>query len=203
MPISANSIASQLLKNGKFKCVNKDFTRRTSAEVIRLSKIPHHSPRLHLSGTIAREELLNAIAHLRNAKASGLDRTHPEFMKNQGKDAEEWLHQFVSLCLGSCKLPKIWHRSKVIALEKPNKPKDDPKNYCPTALLCIPFKIMEHILHTCLYPVIDPQLPKEQAVFCRGRSTKDQGTFLTQDIEDSFQAEGKAGAIVLNLMAAL
>ena len=103
-PISANLIASQLLKNGKFKNgklenVDKDFARRTSAEVIRLSKIPDHSPDCNLSGT--REELQNAIAHLQIAKAPGLDHIHPEFIKNLGKDADEWLRQFLSFCLGS------------------------------------------------------------------------------------------------------
>ena len=51
--------------------------------------------------------------------------------------------------------------------------------------------------------MIDPQLPKEQAGFRRGRSTTDQVTLLTQDIEDSFQAGERAGAIFLDLMAAL
>ena len=86
-------------------------------------------------------------------------------------------------------------------LAKPNKPKDGSKSYRLIALLCVPFKIMERILHT-RYPVIDPQLPKEQAGFRCGRSTTDQGTLLTQDIEDSFQAGESAGAIVLDIMAA-
>ena len=93
--------------------------------------------------------------------------------------------------------PENMARSKVIALAKPNKPKDDPKSYCPIALLCVPFKIMERILHTHHYPVIDLQLPKEQPSFRHGRSTTDQVTLLTQDIEDSFQAGKKASAVFL------
>ncbi|KAJ8387233.1 hypothetical protein AAFF_G00159520 [Aldrovandia affinis] len=42
----------------------------------------------------------------------------------------------------------------------------------------------------------------EQAGFRRGRSTVDQVTLLTQDIEDSFSAKKKAGAIFVNLTAA-
>ena len=60
---------------------------------------------------------------------------------------------------------------------------------------------MERLLHACLEPVIDPQLPKEQAGFHRGKSTADQVTPLCQDVEDSFQTGEKAGAIFLDLIA--
>jgi len=45
-------------------------------------------------------------------------------------------------------------------------------------------------------------LPQEQAVFRQGRSTVDQVTLLTQDIEDSFSAKEKAGAVFVDLTAA-
>ena len=41
--------------------------------------------------------------------------------------------------------------------------------------------------------VVDPQLPREQAGFRRDRSTVGQVTLLTQDIEDNFQLNEKAG----------
>ena len=50
--------------------------------------------------------------------------------------------------------------------------------------------------------MVDPQLPREQAGFCHGRSTVDQVTLLTQDIEDSFQHNEKAGGVILDLAAA-
>ena len=51
-------------------------------------------------------------------------------------------------------------------------------------------------------PVIDTQLPPEQAGFHRGRSTVDQMTLLTQHLEDSFDAKKKAGAIFIDLAVA-
>ena len=56
---------------------------------------------------------------------------------------------------------------------------------------------MELLLYARLDPVIEPQLPKEQAGFRRGKSTTDQVTLLTQDIEDTFQVGEKAGVVLL------
>ena len=64
------------------------------------------------------------------------------------------------------------------------------------------YKFLERLLHTRLDPVIDPQLPCEQAGFRRGRSTADQVTLLTQDIEDAFDAGEKAGVVLLDISAA-
>ncbi|KAM3624871.1 uncharacterized protein V6R79_003152 [Siganus canaliculatus] len=104
--------------------------------------------------------------------------------------------------LKSLKLPKIWHRSKVIALPKPNRPSVDPKGYWLVSLLCVPFKLLERLILTRLTPVINRQLPKEQAGFRSGRSTTDQVTLLCHDIEESFQAGEKTGAVFLDLTAA-
>jgi len=45
-------------------------------------------------------------------------------------------------------------------------------------------------------------LPREQAVFRHGGSTADQVTLLKQDIEDSFSAKKKPGAVFIDLTAA-
>ena len=70
------------------------------------------------------------------------------------------------------------------------------------SLLCVPYKIFERRIYACVYPLIDPVLPKEQAEFRRGKSTIDQNVLLTKNIEDTFEATKKAGAIFFNLTAA-
>ena len=105
-------------------------------------------------------------------------------------------------CFRRSKLPKTWRRATVVALPKPNKPAQDPKSYTPISLLCVPFKILERLIHSRIDPVVDPQLHREQAGFRRDRSTLDQVTLLTQYIEDSFQHNEKAGVVFLDLTAA-
>ena len=107
----------------------------------------------------------------------------------------------MSACLEKCKIPKIWRKATAIALPKPNKPKDDPKSYRPISPLCISFKLLESMINGRINPIIDPQLPHEQAGFRKGWSTKDQVTLLTQDIEDCFEAKETAGAVLDDLTA--
>ena len=57
---------------------------------------------------------------------------------------------------------------------------------------------MERLIHSRINPVVDPQLPKEQAGFRLGKSTVDHVALLGQDIEDSFQANEKAGVVLLD-----
>ena len=61
---------------------------------------------------------------------------------------------------------------------------------------------MERLIYARIEPIIDPLFPQEQAGFRCGRSTVDQVTFLTQEIEDSFSAKKKAGAVFVDNTAA-
>ena len=97
---------------------------------------------------------------------------------------------------------KNWRRALVVAIPKPTKPVGDPKSYRPISLLCVPYKIFERLIYACVEPLIDPLLPKQQDGFRRGKSTVDQVVLLTQNIENSFEAKKKTGAVFINLTAA-
>ena len=60
----------------------------------------------------------------------------------------------------------------------------------------------KELLLVRLEPIIDPQLPNEQAGFRRGRSTVHQIVNLTDDIEEAFEKGHKAGVILVDLTAA-
>jgi len=63
-------------------------------------------------------------------------------------------------------------------------------------------KILERLIYARVETITDPLLPQEQAGFRHGRSAIDQVTLLTQDVEDSFSAKKKAGAVFVDLTAA-
>ena len=176
-PVTANAIASQLLNNGHFPDAGRDFARWTSREVTSLSRAATADANLSSDFTV--EELEAAIKKLTSGKAPGRDNIHPEFVIHQSAKTTAWLCSFLASCFRRSKLPKTWRRATVVALPKPNKPAQDPKSYRPISLLCVPFKILERLIHSRIDPVVDPQLPREQAGFRRGRSTVDQVTLLT------------------------
>ena len=175
--MTADAIASQLLKNGQFPGADKSFARLTSREVSSLSRAA--SANANLSGDFTTSELRDAISRLKQGKAPGHDNIHPEFEIHQSATTSAWLCAFLTSCFRRSKLPKTWRRASVIAMLKPNKPAEDPKAYRPISLLCVPFKILERMIHNRIEPVMDSQLPREQAGFRRGRSTVDQITLLT------------------------
>jgi hypothetical protein len=54
-------------------------------------------------------------------KAAGFDGVYPEFIRNSGRKTKEWLVSFFNDILMTGNLPKIFKRSKVIAIPKPGK----------------------------------------------------------------------------------
>ena len=109
---------------------------------------------------------------------------------------------FLFSCLHRLQISKIWRRALVVAIPKPMKPVENTKSHRLISLLCVPYKILERLIYARVEPLIDPLLPKEQGGFRHGKSTVDQVVLLTQNIEDSFEAKKKAGAIFVDLTAA-
>ena len=60
---------------------------------------------------------------------------------------------------------------------------------------------IQRLIHARVEPIVDPLLSRGQAGFRRRRSTVDQAVLLIQNIEDSFEAQKKAGAVFVDLTA--
>ena len=157
---------------------------------------------VNISDNFSQRKFTAVLQHLKPGKASGPDSICPELILHAGSALKSWLRDFLSSCLRPLKIPKIWRRALVVAIPKPMKPVGDPKSYRPISPLFVPYKILERLIYAGVEPLIDPLLPKEQAVFRRGKSTVDQVVLLTQNIEDSFETKKKAGAVFINLTAA-
>ena len=124
-----------------------------------------------------------------------------EFTLHARSTVKTRLSGFLPSCMRQFKIPRIWRRALGVAIYKHNKPSGNLKRYRHISLLLFPFTILERLIYACVEP-IDQLHPQEQAGFRHGRSTVDQVTLLTQNIEDSFLAKKKAGTVFVDLTAA-
>ena len=200
-PVSIDAIASQLVRNGKYKVVDRKSSRLVSQEVSVLWKATTPDT-VNISDNFSQREFVAALQHLKPGKAPGPDSICPEFILHAEAPLKSWLRDFLSSCLRRLKIPKIWRRALVIAIPKPAKPVGATKSYRPISLLCVSYKILQRFIYACVEPLINPLLPKEQAGFRREKSTVDQVVLLTQNIENFFEAKKKAGAVFVDLTAA-
>ena len=200
-PVSADAIASRLARNGKYEAVDCKSSRLVSQKVSDVWRATTPDA-VNISDSFSQRKFTAALQYLKPGKAPGPDSICPELILHAGAALKSWLRDFLSSCLCQLKIPKIWRRALVVAIPKPGKPVGDPNSYRPISLLCVSYKILERLIYARVKPLIDPLFPKEQAGFRREKSTVDQVVLLTQNIEDSFEAKKKAGAVFVNLTAA-
>ena len=166
-PIVANSLASQLVKNGAYKTSDGEPTRLVNKQLSDLWKIP--TPEGHSTSEPFRpEEFAAAVRRLKPGKSPGLDFIFPEFILHAGSALNAWLYNFLNSSMRELKIPKIWRSAVVVAIPKPEKPLGDPKSYRPISLLCVAFKILERLIYAPVETITDPLLPQEQAGFRHG-----------------------------------
>ena len=145
-PVSADAIASQLVRNGKYEVVDRKSSRFVSQEVSDLwrATIPDAE---NISDNFSQREFTAVLQHLKPSKAPGPDSICPKLILHAGAALKSWLRDFISSSLRPLKIPKIWRRVLVVAIPKPGKPVGDPKSYRPISLLCVTYKILESLIY--------------------------------------------------------
>jgi len=74
---------------------------------------------------------------MKKGKAPGIDEIQTEIIKHFGNNTQEWLLKFFNEYCKTAKIPKQWLKAKVIALLKPGKLPNEPKNFRPISLLSV------------------------------------------------------------------
>ena len=132
------------------------------------------------------EELMKGIKILKNYQAADLDDILCEQIKHMGPKATVWLKEMMDYILVSKKFPKLWCKSKVIAILK----------------LCHTYMLLERMLLKRLNPITEHTIIKEQAGFRAGKLLTSQLLNLTQYIEDGYEKSHTTGAVFVDLSAA-
>ena len=161
--VTAAQVAHQLLLNGKGNKLHVPRREKMPRQTVTESK---------LTSPFLMEDLLHGVKALKNNNAAGLD-DDMLCEKNQhfGEATLRWLLQIMNSILKTPKFPKLWRKSKVIAILKPGKDSTLPKSYKPISLLCHTYKLFERMI---LNPLIETMIIDQQAGFRHGKSTTTQ-----------------------------
>ena len=127
-PVSADAIASQLVRNGKYEAVDRKSSRLVFQEVSDLWRATTPDA-VNISDNFSQRKFAATLQHLKPGKTPGPDSICPELILYAGAALKSWLRDFLSSCLRRLKIPKIWRRALVVAIPKPTKPVWDPKSY--------------------------------------------------------------------------
>ena len=195
--ITPNQVAHQLLLNGK--PVSKHNWSPKSMKM-QFQQVMQDSSQT--TKPISLIEVQEAIKHIKPGKDSGLDGITPEMINHLDPTTIKWILALFNQCLENSKIPNIWKKARVIALLKPGKTPDSPRNYRPISLLCVLYKVYERIFLTRVSTKIEEILSPDQAGFRPRKSCCGQVLNLTQYIEDGFERKLVTGAAFTDLSAA-
>ena len=105
-PVSANAIASHLVRNGKYEAVDNKSSRLVSQEVSDLWRATTPDA-VNVSDNFSQREFAAALQHLKPGEAQGPDSICSELILHAGAALKSWLRDFLSSCLRRLKIPKI------------------------------------------------------------------------------------------------
>ena len=117
-PVSANAIASQLVKNEKYESANREISLSVMQELSDLSRATALDT-VNISGDFSPREFVAAFHHLKPDKAPSPNSICPKLLIHARPGLKFWLRGFLSSYLRQLKIPKVWRRALVVAVPKP------------------------------------------------------------------------------------
>ena len=133
----------------------------------------HNGVITHLETHILECEIKQASESISTNKASGGDGIPVELFRILKDDAVKVLHLICQQMWKTQQWPQDWKRSVFIPIPKKGNAKEC-SNYCTIALISHASKVMLKILQARIQQSMNDELPDVQAVFRKGRGTKDQ-----------------------------
>ena len=182
--ISDNTIEKELKKRVKKECRKQKMEIKEAIDEVMTKKL-------------TMEELESSLKMLKTKKSPGPDEVTNEMLIHLGKTAKKKLLQLYNSTWKTGKIPDIWKKAFIVPIKKEGKQANEAANYRPISLTSCMCKLVERIINSRLMWYLENYnvLINEQAGFRRHRSTENQVTYISQEIEDSFQ-DGKKTIVV-------
>ena len=172
-----------------------DISREKQADIRMKTKeqLQKQSPTPSMTSEFSICELNCAIRQLKNKKAPGKDGISNE------KLLDIYNHSW-----NTGTFPTSWKEVIIIPFLKKGKDRQSKTSYCPISLLSCLGKTIERMVNRCLQHHLEKNglLSLSQSGFRKNRSTEDQVTLLTQDIENGFQQKMRILAVFVDLTKA-
>jgi len=92
------------------------------------------------------DEVRMVLKEIKLNKVAEFDGIYSEFFKHSGHKTQAWLAAFCSDILDTASLPKLFKKTKIIAILKPGKLSTDAIHYRPISLLSTAYKILERLI---------------------------------------------------------
>ena len=166
-------------KNGKDLTEAEDIKKRWQGYTEELYKKDLPDPDNHdgvityLETDILEYKVKRALESITMNKASGGDEIPAELFQILKDDVVKVLHSICQQIWKTQHWPQDWKRSVFIPIPKKGQCKEC-SNYRTTALISHASKVMLKILQARLQQYMNRELPDIQAVFRKGRGTRDQ-----------------------------
>ena len=134
--VTANQIAHQVLINGNPDSRPKRTPNRTCQS---------NSPD-EMSRSFNLSKVVESIKSLKNGKASSINNISVEQINIL---QVLWILNLFNVCMEGTRIPRLWRKSKLIALLKTGKVSDSSKNFRPNSLLCHHHHHQSIAVHCC------------------------------------------------------
>ena len=161
-------------------------------------------PKDEMTTPLTLRELDKALNKLKKRKSPGPDGITNEMLQHLDTTARLKLLEIFNLTWEEGRVPQLWKEAIMIPVPKKGKDRSKASSYRPISLTSCVVKTMERIVNARLMHYLETNkiLSEEQAGFRQFRSTEDQATYLSQEIEDAFQDEKVLMAMWIDLQKA-
>lgn len=139
-----------------------------------------------------------------NKKSMGFDEIPNAVIKKLGDNFVAVIATLINQSANICYFPLAWKSSKIIAVQKKNKPPKEPNSYRPIALLPCLSKLFECIIKDNIMDECDELqiLPDDQFGFRPRRSTAHPLVKLQKDIINNFAKKTPTTAVAIDIAKA-
>mgnify|MGYP000250499100 CR=1 FL=1 len=144
-------------------------------------------PAFNAHKPISTKEIKDAITHLKKHKAPGPDSIFNEHLTISYPYLCEVWETLLNKCIQTGTIPEPWRESKIKLLYKGKGKTDDPNAYRGIALESSTFKVLTTIITKRVTEIVNPQIPKQQYGFRKGRSCIQAVEDLVSDINEALR----------------